>query len=68
MPRRHNTMAGVTIPSRAVYEGVRDGYLKADVKELTVKSHSATRWESLVESVKSIRFQLSDIREALLQM
>uniref|UniRef100_A0ACD5XR13 Uncharacterized protein n=1 Tax=Avena sativa TaxID=4498 RepID=A0ACD5XR13_AVESA len=42
--------------------------LKDNISGWTLKSVSATRWESRVESVKSIRFQCADIREALLQV
>src|SRR4051812_29519021 len=41
--------------------------LKDNVKWLTPKSLSSTRWESHVDSVKAIKIQMSDFREALLE-
>lgn len=42
--------------------------LKDNVKGLTPKSLSSTRWESRVESVKAIRIQMLDFTKALLEV
>lgn len=42
--------------------------LKVKVPDLTIKPLSETRWECRVESVKAIRYQSSDIKDALLKV
>lgn len=42
--------------------------MKDNVKYLTPKSLSSTHWENYVNSIKFIKSQLSDFREALLQV
>ncbi|XP_066313482.1 uncharacterized protein [Miscanthus floridulus] len=50
------------------WDSLDHNILKDNISRMTFKSVSATHWESRVESVKAIRFQCTDIREALLQV
>ncbi|KAK4581484.1 hypothetical protein RGQ29_024923 [Quercus rubra] len=55
-------------PKAISFSRVRWKILQDNVSSLTVKPLSQTRWESRIESVKAIKFQALEIRDALLQL
>ena len=50
------------------YSTYRWDILKTDVKGLSPKALLVTRWESHIESVKTIRSQAAELRDALIEI
>lgn len=44
------------------------GTFKKHVSSLTLKPLSATRWESRVDAVKAIRFQVGEVYDSLIEI
>ncbi|KAK4585057.1 hypothetical protein RGQ29_022645 [Quercus rubra] len=55
-------------PKAISFFGVVQQILQDNVSSLTLKPLSQTRWESQIESVKAIKFQALEVRDALLQL